>query len=148
MPDCLSSVLLPPFERKPEIALCESSEHLTFPVGLSLPSPQSPTALSLKSHKRDSVLVAIVLIDTVFKSGWKRWGRAKVKVPPGQFPSPLMDRIWRRRGHTCMFPSQVVLWVVHFVSFMSLKLLFCMPGEQSGSHLVLLLSGFSGVDET
>lgn len=30
-----------------------------------------------------------------------------------------------------LFPSQVSFGAVHFVSFMSLKLLFCMPGEQS-----------------
>lgn len=129
---------------KATISVGWSSEHFAFPVGLSPHCPRSPVTLSLGvtegTNVSENVLIDIVCIWVTEEE------ERKPKMPPWSCPSPLLDRNWRRPGQTCVFPSLVSFWALHFVSFMSLKLLFYMPREQSrlATRLVLCCLGFPG----
>lgn len=70
----------------------------------------------------------------------------KPKMPPWNCSSPFLDRNWRRPCQTCVSPSLVSFWALHRLSFLSLKLLFYTPREQScpAARLVLCCLGFPG----
>lgn len=71
-----------------------------------LSQPSITRGATCQRHKKDLILVKMVLIDTVCTLG-ERGRRDKTRRLPDNFPSPLIDGPRRRFSQTCVLPSQV-----------------------------------------